>query len=289
MYINTTADLDNKIVIITGSNTGIGKATALELAKRKAKIYFACRSETKAREAIDEIKNLTKNENLHFLQLDLTSLESVREFARKFRELESRLHVLINNAGVLSPLNTTLDGFEINMGVNHLAHFLLTNLLLDLLRASAPSRIVVVSSKLHMIGTIDRENFATVKAFQGSWKSYGNSKLANNLFMRELSRKLEGTGVTCNSLCPGTVNTEATRYLNSAMRFLMRPIMNLFYATPEKGAQTSIFLAVEPSIENETGGYYVGCKKQAPSRSVLDEDAARWLWEKSAELTGLKI
>lgn len=130
------------------------------------------------------------------MQLDLGSLESIREFSRKFHEKESRLDILVNNAGLLSPFSKTKDGFELNMGVNHLGHFLLTNLLLDLLKSAAPSRIVVVASKLHEWGSIDKENFSNEKSFSNSWKAYSNSKLANVLFMRKLANDLEGSGVT---------------------------------------------------------------------------------------------
>lgn len=169
-------------------------------------------------EALNEIKEKSGNTNIHFMKLDLASMESIREFSEKFHLIETRLDILINNAGLLSPLERTKDGFELNMGVNHLGHFLLTNLLLDLLKKAAPSRIVVVSSALHSIGTIDKENLNSEKSSANAWKLYGNSKLANILFTRKLSKILIGTGVTVNALCPGGVNTEATRYLNPFMK-----------------------------------------------------------------------
>lgn len=217
-FINDNARIDGKIVIITGCNTGLGKATALELAKRGGKIYMACRSEERGLAALEEIKKSSGSDNVFFLALDLGSLESIREFSKRFHDMEKSLHILINNAGVLSPLGRTKEGFELNMGVNHLGHFLLTNLLLDLLKASAPSRIVVVASDLHRIGNIDKENLNSEKSFAGAWKSYGNSKLANVLFTKELSRILQGSGVTVNCLCPGAVDTEATRYLNPVIK-----------------------------------------------------------------------
>lgn len=218
-YINNDARIDQKVVIITGSNCGIGLATAVELAKRGAKVYLACRSEEKAMEAIKEIKESSKSATVYFMKLDLASLASVREFSKKFHETENKLDILINNAGLLSSGTRTEDGFEVNMGVNHLGHFLLTNLLLDLLKKSAPSRIVVVASDLHKIGTIDKDNLNAEKSFPGSWKGYGNSKLANILFARELSKMLEGSGVTVNSLCPGPVDTDVTKNLNFVMRY----------------------------------------------------------------------
>lgn len=217
-YTNESARIDGKIVIVTGANTGLGKATATELAKRGGKIYLACRSEERGLAALNDIKEASKSESLYFMQLDLASLDSIREFSKKFHETETRLDVLINNAGLLSPLERTKDGFELNMGVNHLGHFLLTNLLLDLLKAAAPSRIVVVSSMIHKIGQINREDLNSAKSFPGPWKAYANSKLANILFMKKLAKMLEGTGVTVNALCPGGVDTEATRYLNSFVK-----------------------------------------------------------------------
>lgn len=204
--------------IVTGSNCGIGKFTALELAKRGAKVYLACRSEAKATEAANEIKLLSGNKNVSFLELDLGSLTSVREFSKKFHDLESRLDVLVNNAGLLSPEARTEDGFEMNMGVNHLGHFLLTNLLLDLLKKSAPSRVVVIASETHKIGSINRDDFNSEKSFPGTLLGYSNSKLANVIFARELSKKLRGTDVTVNSCCPGPVETDVNRYLNIFMR-----------------------------------------------------------------------
>lgn len=208
-------------MLITGANAGIGLATAHELAKRGAKTYMACRSEDKGMSAVDDVKKLSGSENVHFMQLDLADMASIRAFSKKFHDLENHLSILINNAGVLSPLSRTNDGFELNMGVNHLGHFLLTNLLLDLLKSSEPSRVIVISSSLHSVGSINREDFNSEKHFVGSWRAYGDSKLANLLFMRRLSKILEGTGVTVNALCPGPVNTDATKYLNVFMRYAM--------------------------------------------------------------------
>lgn len=196
----------------------MGKATALDLAKRGGKIYFACRNQERGLAALNEIKDISGNDNLHFLALDLASLQSVREFSRKFHDMESKLDVLINNAGVVSPLEKTKDNFEINMGVNHLGHFLLTNLLLDLLKKASPSRIVVVSSYLYNRGEINKHDFNYEKNYPGYLKAYFNSKLANHLFMRKLSQVLAGTGVTVNAVCPGWVDTEASRYLNPLLK-----------------------------------------------------------------------
>ena len=202
----------------------------------------------------------------------------------------------------------TEDGFEVNMGVNHFGHFLLTNLLLDLLKASAPSRIVVVASAIHKYGTIDKENLNAEKFFPGSWKGYGNSKLANILFANELSRKLEGTMVVINSCCPGPVCTDVTKNLNFFMRSerfksqicilkisfflnrtLMRPMMRIFYKTPINGAQTQIMLAVEPECSEVTGKYFTNCKETEPSEKTKDIDLAKWIFDRSSELVGLSV
>ena len=217
-YINKTVRIDDKVVIVTGANCGIGKYTATELAKRGGKIYLACRNEEKGTEAMNEIKLISGNDKVHFLKLDLASLASVREFSEKFHALETRLDILVNNGGLLSPEARTDDGFEMNMGVNHLGHFLLTNLLLDLLKKSQPSRVVVVSSDLHRIGTINKEDLNSEKKFPGVWLGYSNSKLANVLFASELAKKLEGTGVVVNSCCPGPVQTDVNKNLNVFMR-----------------------------------------------------------------------
>lgn len=195
--------IDDKIVVITGANAGIGKETAIDLAKRGGKIYIACRDITRGQDALTEIKARSGSDNIHFLQLDLASMESIREFSRKFHQLEQKLHILINNAGVMAcPKSYTADGFELQFGTNHLGHFLLTNLLLDLLKKAAPSRIVIVSSIMHRIGFIKRNDLMREQRYW-KWFVYGQSKLANILFARELSKRLEGSGVTANSLHPG--------------------------------------------------------------------------------------
>lgn len=205
MYTKPTL-IDGKIVLITGANTGIGKETAIDLARRGGKIYIACRNKVRGENALNDIRKQSGNENVHLLLLDLASLKSIREFSKKFHQLENKLDILVNNAGLLTQKRSvTEDGFEMHMGVNHLGHFLLTNLLLDMLKAAAPSRIVVVSSLIHKfdkMAKIDRDDFMTEKDYDG-YKGYGRSKLANVLFTRELSKRLQGTKVTVNSCHPG--------------------------------------------------------------------------------------
>jgi retinol dehydrogenase 12 len=203
--------IDGKVVVITGANSGIGKETAVDLAKRGGKIYIACRDVKRGEDALKEIKERSGSENVHFLQLDLASMASIHEFSKKYHQLESQLHVLINNAGIMAvPKAMTKDGFEMQIGTNHLGHFLLTNLLLDLLKQSSPSRVVNVSSMFHWYGRINKDDLNSEKSYW-RWLAYGQSKLANILFTRELSKRLEGSGVTVNSLHPGAVKTELTR------------------------------------------------------------------------------
>jgi NAD(P)-dependent dehydrogenase (short-subunit alcohol dehydrogenase family) len=233
-----TNRIDGKVVIITGANTGLGKATAMELAKRGAKVYLACRDMQKCEEAKQEIVTATSNPNVHARKLDLGSLDSVRNFVVKFLEEEDHLDILVNNAGLNTKSRVlTVDGFENTFAVNHLGHFLLTNLLLDTLRVSesqikwnevamvtflhfqksAPSRIVVVSSTAHMFGKIKKDNLMLERYFK-QFKAYANSKLANILFTIHLDKLLAGSGVTVNALHPGVVQTDIWRYMHWSFR-----------------------------------------------------------------------
>lgn len=246
--------MDGKIVVITGSNTGIGKETALEMAKRGAKVYLACRNPQRAEDARQEIVEKSNNVNVFAAELDLASMESIRKFVEKFKSQEQRLDVLINNAGLYCPLQRTRDGFEMQIGVNHLGHFLLTNLLLDILKGSAPSRIVTVSSLLHMFGGIKKYDLNSEKSYS-NYSAYCQSKLANVLFTRALAKKLEGTGVTANCLHPGVVRTEFARY-DTLLSFLLKPFSWILLRTPKSGAQTSIMLAIDPDLEKVSGKYF---------------------------------
>ncbi|KAG5676989.1 hypothetical protein PVAND_006780 [Polypedilum vanderplanki] len=280
--------IDGKIVIITGANAGIGKETAIDLAKRGGKIYIACRDEKRGENAQMEIIEKSGSDKVHFMQLDLASLQSVREFVQKFHQVESKLHILINNAGVMAcPKSYTADGYELQFGTNHLGHFLLTNLLLDLLKAGAPSRIINVSSILHNIGRINKQDLMHQESYW-KWLVYGQSKLANILFTRELAKQLDGTGVTVNSLHPGAVNTELSRNLDLCSKFIFHPVKWLVFKTPKSGAQTQIYLAVDPELENVTGKYFADCKEKSPSSAARDDETARWLWKESEKLTNMR-
>ncbi|XP_058462470.1 retinol dehydrogenase 12-like [Malaya genurostris] len=282
---------DGKVILITGANTGIGKETAKELLKRGGKVYIACRSLPKANQARQELIAETGSKNIHVRELDLSSLKSVRNFAKEFLAEESRLDILINNAGVMAcPKSLTKDGFEMQLGVNHLGHFLLTNLLLDRLKSSAPSRIVNLSSLAHKFGGINRTDLNSEKSYS-AFGAYGQSKLANVLFTKELAKRLEGSGVTTYAVHPGSVHTELQRHLGSLFflldNFVVRTIMPLVLKTPQAGAQTSIYTALDEGLAHETGKYYADCHEVIPSKAAQDEETAGWLWKVSEEMTGL--
>lgn len=214
-------------------------------------------------------------------------MNSVREFSRKFHEIENRLDILINNAGIFDiPKTLTKDGLEKQMGVNHLGHFLLTHLLLDLLKKSAPSRIVVVSSAFHSVGKIERANFNSEKSY-GQWQAYANSKLSNILHCVALTKKLEGTGVTANSLHPGGVRTEIHRDTNWFKFIFLYLVFLPAIKTPKEGAQTTITLAVDLDLEKVSGKYFNNCKEEKPAKNAKDEESAEWLWNKSLEMVEL--
>ncbi|XP_070490362.1 retinol dehydrogenase 12-like [Chironomus tepperi] len=280
--------INDKVVIITGANAGIGKACAIDLAKRGGKIYIACRNKTRGEDALNDIRRESGSDKVYFLQLDLASLKSVREFSEKFHQLETKLDILINNAGLLLDKKSyTEDGFEMHMGVNHLGHFLLTNLLLDLLKAAAPSRIVVVSSVIYKMLKFDKDDWMCDRKFS-AFRGYGFSKIANILFTTELSKKLEGTGVTVNCCHPGAVHTDIVQGWNIPFMGFLRSVLGRFIKTPVEGAQTQIRLAVDPDLELVTGKYFTDCKEEELTREGKNTENAKWLWEKSCEVVSIK-
>ncbi|XP_069091246.1 retinol dehydrogenase 13 isoform X2 [Pleurodeles waltl] len=285
------ATIKGKTVIITGANTGIGKETALELAKRGGKIILACRDMNKCEEAAKEIRGKTLSHNVFAKHLDLASLKSVSEFAQKINEEEPHVDILINNAAIMRcPYWTTDDGFEMQFGVNHLGHFLLTNLLLEKLKNSGHSRIINVSSLAHIAGEIDFDDLNWVKKKYDTKAAYCRSKLANVLFTKELARRLEG--VTANSLHPGVAATELGRHTgmhkSKFSSTALGPLFWLLVKTPKKAAQPSIYLAVAEEMEGISGKYFDGLKEKQPAPKAEDEQTARMLWEKSSELVHLK-
>eukprot|EP00105_Crassostrea_gigas_P041486 XP_019925634.1 PREDICTED: retinol dehydrogenase 13 [Crassostrea gigas] len=287
------ARLDGKTVIITGANTGIGKETAIDLASRGAKVILACRDVIRAERAATDIMKKSNNRNIVVKIVDLASLDSIRKFADNINKSEPKIDILINNAGIMMcPYWKTQDGFEMQFGVNHLGHFLLTNLLLDKIKSSAPARIINVSSHAHThTDKLDFDDLNGEKNYN-SIAVYHQSKLANVLFTRELSRRLQGTNVKANSLHPGIVDTELTRYLPRSVpfyfRILLAPIIYLLGKTPLQGAQTTIYCAVEESLANVTGKYFSDCAIKEESKAAQDDEAAKKLWEVSEKLVGLR-
>lgn len=283
--------MEGKTVIITGANCGIGEATALELARRKARVILACRDTVSGENAAKNIWRQTKNGELAVRYLDLSSLTSVREFAQRIHAEEKQLDVLINNAGVYQcPFSKTEDGFETQMGINHFGHFLLTNLLLDLLKKSEQSRIIVVSSALHKGGHINFDDINSEKGYDKK-KAYRNSKLANALFSRELSQRLEGSGVSVYCVHPGMVATNLGRHvMNPLVRRLLTPLFILLgMKTAEEGCQTIIYCALAPELKGISGGYFGSCQQEPWTEAASDLGAAKKLWELSEKLTGLTV
>ncbi|XP_006868362.1 PREDICTED: retinol dehydrogenase 13 [Chrysochloris asiatica] len=288
------ATIPGKTVIVTGANTGIGKHTALELAKRGGNIILACRDMEKCEAAAKDIRGETLNHRVSARHLDLSSLKSIREFAKKIIAEEERVDILVNNAAVMRcPHWSTEDGFEMQFGVNYLGHFLLTNLLLDKLKASAPSRIINLSSLAHVVGHIDFDDLNWEQKKYDTKAAYCQSKLAVVLFTKELSRRLQGTGVTANALHPGVARTELGRHTamhkSSLSSVTLGPIFWLLVKSPQLAAQPSTYLAVAKELEGVSGKYFSGLKEQTPAPEAEDEAVARRLWDESARLVGLNM
>ncbi len=285
---DATPNLQGKIILVTGATAGIGEITARELARMGARMVLVGRNPQKCEASVASIRQETGNPDVHALVADLSSMAEVRRLADEFHHQYDRLDVLVNNAGAMfSTRIETVDGFERTFALNHLAYFLLTNLLLDRLKASAPSRIVNVASEAHRVASRGL-NFDDLQAQNRyrAFRAYGASKLANILFTRELARRLEGTGVTANCLHPGFVDTSFTAG-NGALGWVFRRMASLFAITPEKGAQTSIYLASSPDVAGVTGAYFDKCRQKTPLPAAQDDQAARRLWEVSEQLTGL--
>jgi NAD(P)-dependent dehydrogenase (short-subunit alcohol dehydrogenase family) len=276
--------MKEKICLITGANSGIGKAAALGLAKLGAVVVMVCRDRARGEKAQAEIKTASNNPSIDLMLADLSSQTSVRQLAQDFQKKYQKLHVLVNNAGVaLMKRSLTVDGLETTFAVNHLAPFLLTNLLLDMLKASAPSRIVNVSSSAHTRSRIDFDDLQAEKNFS-MFRAYSQSKLANVLFTYELARKLKETRVTVNALHPGVVRTNLGRDATGIVR-LGFSVIQPFIKTPEQGAATCVYLASSPEVEGVTGKYFVNNKDVSSSKESYNETIARRLWEVSEQLT----
>ncbi|CAH0407413.1 unnamed protein product [Chilo suppressalis] len=284
-FCKSSAHMVGKVVIVTGGNCGLGLETAKDLANRGARVILACRSVAKANAAVEKITKETGNTDVHFRQLDLTSLRSVREFCAKIVKTEKRLDVLINNAGAGGLGNhVTSDGIHVGMQVNYFAPFLLTCLLVPLMKSSAPCRIVNVSSMIHKYGELDFENL-NMEKYWSDYLVYANSKLFLNLMTLELSDRLKGTGVTVNALHPGVSATNIFRNIPSDfLRKIIEKGISFMFKSPWEASQTAIYLAVAPELREVTGKYFVDCWESKPSKLSLDKEQAKRLWDESERL-----
>jgi NAD(P)-dependent dehydrogenase (short-subunit alcohol dehydrogenase family) len=280
--------MKGKRVLITGGNAGIGKATAIALAKMGAEVIITARSESKAKEAVAEIKKASGSEQVTYLLLDLSSQHEVRNAAQVFKTKYDRLDVLINNAGCyFSDLQLNTDGIEMQFATNHLGHFLFTNLLMPELKAADKARIINLSSIAHnSTRALDLNDINYQQQPYQGWKSYSRSKFCNILFTRELASRLEGTGITVNAVHPGGVRTEIAEKNANWYTKLGWILAKPFFITVEQGAATSIYLASSAQAANETGGYWVKSKRFHSNRPSQDPELAKSLWKKSEELVG---
>jgi NAD(P)-dependent dehydrogenase (short-subunit alcohol dehydrogenase family) len=278
----------DKVCLITGANAGIGKAVALGLARLGARVVMVCRSRARGEAAQKEIEKKSGAQNLTLLVADLSEGAAIANLNEAFRSRFDRLHVLINNAAVLPRRRTvTGEGLELQFAVNHLAYFRLTLLFLDVLKKSAPSRIVNVASNAHAGAALDFEDLQSERSYHRT-KVYGRTKLANILFTYELARRLEGTDLTVNCLHPGVIATRILADFLGAPRGLDL-FARMLGKSPAKGAETPLYLAASPEVEGITGKYFVKKRQAATSPESYDREAARRLWQVSEELSGLRM
>jgi retinol dehydrogenase 12 len=277
------SEVEGRTFLVTGANTGIGRATALGLAQRGGRVYVASRSAAKGEAAVASIRASSGSESVWFIPLDLADLDSVRSCAAEFLARGEPLHVLVNNAGLGGMRGVTKQGFEILFGVNHLGHFLLTNLLLVRLTDSAPARVVNVSSDAHYAAKgIDFDALRRPARGITGMHEYSVSKLCNVLYTQELARRTAGTGVTAYALHPGVVASDIWR----RVPWPVRPILTRRMLTVTEGAETSLYCATSPEVAQDSGKFYDKCAERAPN-PVATPELARVLWERSAAWTGL--
>ncbi len=280
--------LQGKICLVTGSTAGIGKVTARELAKQGATVVLVSRNRAKGEVIQAEIKRETGNENVDLLVAELSLLQEVRRLAAEFQQKYSQLHILVNNAGgVYNTREVTTEGLEATLAVNYLAPFLLTELLVETMKASAPARIINVSSMAHS-RNIAFDNLQGEKHY-AAMSNYGQAKLALILFTYELARRLEGTGVTVNALHPGLVTSDFNRGTKGIVHFITEIVYFLAGISVEEGAQTTLYLATSPQVEGVTGKYFVNKQERKSARSSYDEGLGQRLWEVSEQLVARSV
>ena len=277
---STPLALSGRVALVTGANTGIGLVTARELATLGAHVFIACRSAQRAQPALDQIRAAVAGAQVEALPLDLGDFDSVRACAQMFLVRGLPLHLLVNNAGLAGARGFTQSGFELAFGVNHMGHFLLTQLLLERIQSSAPARIVTVASRAHYrTPGIDWDAVRQPTRTRLAVAEYGVSKLANVLFSAELGRRLAGSGVTTYSLHPGVVASDVWR----AVPWPLRALIKLRMISTEEGAATTLFCAVSPDVATETGRYYDKCRARSPSAVAQDPALASELWRRSTQ------
>lgn len=276
--------MQGKVCLVTGAASGIGAVTAQALAQRGATVVLVDCNTERGAARVDQIRGQTGSSAVEFIRTDLSVQKEIHQLAQQFKSRYARLDVLVNNAGALFPRRgESADGIEMTFALNHLAYFLLTNLLLDTLQASAPARIVNVSSHAHERTQIHFDDLESRSAYNGRLV-YAHSKLAIVLFTYELARRLEGTGVTANTLTPGIVATNFPRNSGRLIGLAVR-LFRFAFLSPEEGAQTSIYLATSPEVEGVSGKYFAKCKAVPSSPASYDTVAAQRLWQVSAEYT----
>jgi NAD(P)-dependent dehydrogenase (short-subunit alcohol dehydrogenase family) len=278
--------MKNKICLVTGATSGIGFQTAKDLARLGMQVVVVGRNTEKSKSAVAQIHEQTGNAQVEFMLADLSSQKQIRALAGEFKKRYARLDVLVNNAGIVEmSRKESVDGIEMTLAVNHLAYFLLTDLLLDMLRASAPSRIVNVASALHAQGKINFEDLQNKQSYN-PLVVYNRSKLKNILFTYELARRLEGTGVTANTLHPGGVRTNLVARNGGFFKWVVQPLFNLMATSVEEGARTVVYLASSAEVEDVTGKYFGKCKEWKSSPASYDGQAQKRLWKMSEEMVG---
>jgi len=281
--------LSGKTVLITGATSGIGLEAAVVMAAAGAKVVMVGRDPARTETALQEIHRRSGSSNITAMLCDFSSQKSIRALAAEYRAKHNRLHILVNNAGMLAPKRVlTEDGIESTFATNHLGYFLLTNLLLDLIEASAPARIVNVSSVASRRGTMDFEDLGFEKGGYAIMKAYGRSKLGNVLFTNELARRLEGKGVTVNALHPGGVATNIWSKAPGWTQPFLNLMKKLFLITPEEGGATITHVAMDPALEGKTGLYFEKNQAVTPAKLALDPAIASRLWVESAKLVKLQ-
>lgn len=273
-----------KTVLITGATSGIGKATASALASKSYEIVFIARNKEKAESVRNEIVKKSGNSNVHYILADLTSRQQLKDSVVQFTKKYQKLDVLINNAGVCLPeKRITSDGIEEMFQINHLSYFMYSNLLIDVLQKSDDPRIINVCSSAHITGFFDPGNLQSEKDFS-SFQTYRNTKLLNMLFSSELSERLKSKGITVNALHPGVVRTEFGKEFEGPLK-VMSKIVKLFLMSPEKGAETTVYLASSDEVKGVSGKYFIKCKQAEPENEAITLQNRRILWEKSEVLT----